>query len=97
MKIENNLKRKCIVTNEIIDVSFLVRFDFKKDNNSVSIDWDKNKKGRGAYFIPSEENWLKLIKIRALNRAFRTNVSSETYEKLDKELKEYLWAKKIQE
>ncbi|QSF13566.1 YlxR family protein [Mycoplasma sp. Mirounga ES2805-ORL] len=99
MKIEINkiFKRKCIITNQIIEANKLIRFDYDKKNNIITLDIQKNKKGRGAYFLPSEENWQKIVKTRGLNRAFRTKVSNETYKSIEQQLEEHACLKKIQE
>ncbi len=52
-------------------------------------------KGRGAYFIATEDNWNTVVRKKCLNKTFRTAVSKETYEKIEQELKEGLWLKKI--
>ncbi|QNM93503.1 YlxR family protein [Mycoplasma sp. Pen4] len=83
--------RKCIVTQQILPVDELIRFDYNKKTNTVSLDLNKNLKGRGAYFAPSIQNWEKLVKTRCLNRAFRTNVPAETYQNLALQLKEVLY------
>ncbi|WP_223216326.1 YlxR family protein [Mycoplasmopsis cynos] len=93
----NSLKRKCIITNQIIEISKLIRFDYKKATNILKIDWDKNMNGRGAYFVPEKQNWEKIKKTRALNRIFKTNFTFELYLKLEPELEEKLWAKKHQD
>ncbi|WP_318033592.1 YlxR family protein [Mycoplasmopsis edwardii] len=93
----NSFTRKCIVTNQIIEVSNLIRFDYKKQTNEIKIDWNNNLNGRGAYFIPTVDNWQKLKKTKSLNRVFKTNFTFEKYEEIEKELKELLWAKRITE
>lgn len=94
MKIETKKwNRKCIVTGEIVEINKLVRFDFDKKNNQISLDLEKNKKGRGAYFIPLKENWQKIVKTRGLNRAFRTSVDNEVYKSIEIELEETIWQK----
>ncbi|WP_027121411.1 YlxR family protein [Mycoplasma leonicaptivi] len=97
MKTETNQNytRKCIVTNNIINIDNLIRFDYNKKDNLITLDLNKSKKGRGAYFIPTQENWLKLKKTKALNRTFRTNVDMEVYNTIEQQLQEEeLWQKK---
>ncbi|MHA3825738.1 YlxR family protein [Mycoplasma sp. BRA285] len=92
--IENKIyTRKCIATNQITDINKLVRFSFDKATNLVELDLNKNKLKRGAYFIPTQENWNYIKKTKALNRVFRTNISPETYTKIEEELKEVLYDK----
>lgn len=56
MKTDKILTRKCIASMQIIPVKYLVRFDYQKQNNTLTIDQFKTKKGRGAYFLPTIEN-----------------------------------------
>ncbi|QCZ36446.1 YlxR family protein [Mycoplasma nasistruthionis] len=90
MKNEINYTRKCIATNQIVPINQLVRFDFVRSTNTVTLDLQKDKKGRGAYFIPATKNWELICKSRALNRTFKANISKETYEELFKQLQEVL-------
>ncbi|WP_233262747.1 YlxR family protein [Mycoplasma sp. NEAQ87857] len=82
--------RKCIVTNQIVDISLLVRFNYNKKTQEVTLDLNKNLPNRGAYFIPNATNWAKLKKTKALNRVFRTNFTKETYETIEQQLMEVL-------
>lgn len=82
--------RKCIITNEIVNHELLIRFDYNKSKNEVNLDLDRTLKGRGCYMLLNDENWAKAKKTKALNRAFRTNVSKETYEKIDTIIQEVL-------
>ncbi|WP_245597282.1 YlxR family protein [Mycoplasma buteonis] len=90
-KINSNYARKCIVTNTIVPIEKLVRFDYVKSENLITLDLSKNKKGRGAYFIPTLANWEKIKKSKALNRVFRFNVDKEVYEQIEQQLKEVLY------
>ncbi|MFV8499550.1 YlxR family protein [Mycoplasma sp. VS424B] len=94
MMTENkNYTRKCIATNAITPIDKLVRFSFDKETNLVELDLDHNKLKRGAYFIPTQENWNYIKKTRALNRVFRTNISPEVYIEIEEQLKEVLYGK----
>lgn len=93
MKTDKILTRKCIASMQIIPVEYLVRFDYQKQNNTLTIDQSKTKKGRGAYFLPTIENWAIIKKKRALNRSLRANITLEQYENLEAQLKELIWAK----
>ncbi|VEU70587.1 YlxR family protein [Mycoplasmopsis glycophila] len=93
-KINANFSRKCIVTNEILDISKLVRFDYDKKNQIISLDLKREKKGRGAYIHLTPENWEKAMRNKALNRTFRTNVSKEVYEEINKQIMEVLYEQK---
>ncbi|WLP85351.1 YlxR family protein [Mycoplasma seminis] len=90
--IENKTwSRKCIASNQIVDISELIRVCYDKNNNSLELDLNKNKGKRGAYFIPNEQNWNFIKKTKAFNRTFRTNITPETYDKIEAELKEVLY------
>ncbi|WP_254616012.1 YlxR family protein [Mycoplasma sp. OR1901] len=94
-KINRNFTRKCIATNQIIDVENLIRFNYVKTENKVTLDLKRESNGRGAYFIPSEENWNKIKKTKALNRVFKSNISNDNYLEIEQQLKEvFLWLKK---
>ncbi|WP_036463963.1 YlxR family protein [Mycoplasmopsis sturni] len=82
-----NFTRKCIATNQIVDVSQLVRFDLNK-NKEIRLDLKRELNGRGAYMIYSPENWAKIKKTKALNRVFRFGVSPEKYLEIEQELLE---------
>ncbi|MEA4115229.1 YlxR family protein [Mycoplasma sp. 744] len=84
-------KRKCFITNQIYPVNLLIRIDYKKTTNQIQLDLNNNLKGRGAYFYPTKENWEKILKFKGLNRIFRTNVTRDTYEKINKELEQIEW------
>lgn len=84
----NKITRKCIISNEILPINELIRFDFKKNENLVQLDYQKKLNGRGAYFYPTKSNWELIVRNKALNRAFRTKVSRETYDKINKQLEE---------
>ncbi|MBN4084282.1 YlxR family protein [Mycoplasma sp. CSL10166] len=97
-KINHNFTRKCIITNQIVDIKNLIRFNYLKNNNHATLDLKRELNGRGAYFIPSEENWNKIKKTKALNRVFKSNISKENYFEIEQELKEvFLWLKKHKE
>ncbi|WP_328592693.1 YlxR family protein [Mycoplasma anserisalpingitidis] len=89
----NNYTRKCVITHEILDVSQLIRFDYKKETNIISLDLNKTKNGRGCYLKNDPNLWSQFIKTKALNRAFRTNVNLEVYNNIYNELTEVLWKK----
>lgn len=97
--IDNNNKnhsRKCIVTNQIKPITELIRFDYNKNTGLISLDLNKSLKGRGAYFIPTVENWERIKIRKGLNKVFKFNVTKQTYEQIEKELKEAECLKKIE-
>ncbi|WP_406616011.1 YlxR family protein [Mycoplasmopsis hyopharyngis] len=91
-----NFTRKCIATNQITDIKNLIRFNLSKVQKKVTLDLKRTKKGRGAYFIPTVENWEKIVKTKSLNRVFRLNVDKKNYEKIQKELEDKKCLKKIE-
>ncbi|ADE19862.1 conserved hypothetical protein [Mycoplasma crocodyli MP145] len=94
MNEKNNYSRKCVVTNKIFPIDELIRFDYNKIENKVTLDLEKNKKGRGCYLLNNQELWTIFFSKKCLNRSFKTNLSSKDYEVLYKELEEVLWRKK---
>ncbi|VEU76347.1 YlxR family protein [Mycoplasmopsis columboralis] len=86
----NNYTRKCIITNQILDINKLTRFSLLKETQKVRLDLNKNLKGRGAYFEFTWENWEKVKKTKSLNRAFRFNVSPDDYLEIEKQLLEVI-------
>ncbi|WP_232954227.1 YlxR family protein [Mycoplasmopsis phocirhinis] len=90
------VKRKCIITNQILEISNLIRFDYDKKNNQICLDLDKKLKGRGAYLLLNEQTWQQVLKTKALNRTFRTNVNRETYINIQHQLEEAKCLKKIE-
>ncbi|BBU47523.1 YlxR family protein [Mycoplasmopsis felis] len=91
---QQNYNRKCIATNQITNISNLLRIDYDKKNNLICVDYEKVLKGRGCYFILNIENWEKIKKNKLLNRSFRTNISKEIYEEMDIKIKEFIYGKK---
>ncbi|MBU4690414.1 DUF448 domain-containing protein [Mycoplasma sp. ES3157-GEN-MYC] len=91
----NQINRKCIVTGQILPVNDLTRVDYDKKTGIISLDLKKTKKGRGCYFVANDENWNFILKTKALNRSFRTNVTKNVYESIEKELKEAECLKRI--
>ncbi|AHH45160.1 YlxR family protein [Mesomycoplasma bovoculi] len=78
-----NYNRKCIVCQQVLHVTKLLRFVYK--NKQVSIDdLSQNSKisGRGAYVCKQEDQIALLFKKRLLNRSFKTKINSEIYEQL---------------
>lgn len=50
MKTDKILTRKCIASMQIIPVEYLVRFDYQKQNNRLTIDQSKTKKVEALIF-----------------------------------------------
>ena len=79
-------ERTCMVCRKKQPKHELVRI-VKNKNGDIFLDSYAKADGRGAYICKSCECYEKLLKTKALNRAFHLNVSSEVYEKLINELK----------
>ncbi|WKX02536.1 YlxR family protein [Candidatus Mycoplasma mahonii] len=80
----NNIKRKCIVTNQILDISKMIRV-VRLKNGEFKV--NSLVPGRGAYII-NDSNFIDEIKRKkVLNKSFKTNVSSSIYKELEKIMK----------
>ena len=88
MKIENNVTRKCVYTNQILPITSLLRFN-KDKNNQIKVDWNNQLKGRGAYLIRNKEIILQALNKKIINKAFRMNVDKTIYNEIIKEVEEY--------
>lgn len=73
-------ERTCICCRNKFPQDRLIRI--ARNNGEYSVDVRKKSDGRGAYFCGSEECRKKLIKSRALDRAFKEKVGQEVYEML---------------
>lgn len=73
--------RMCSVCREHFPKKDLVRVVKNKDGN-IFIDRTFKADGRGAYVCKSEKCLEKLIKTRALNRAFKCNVPLDIYSEI---------------
>jgi predicted RNA-binding protein YlxR (DUF448 family) len=87
-KIKKVPQRKCIVCQDRDSKKELMRI-VKNKEGEIFIDLTKKANGRGAYICQSVECLEKAIKTKALNRAFKVEVSDEVYENLLAELKSY--------
>ena len=81
----HTIERTCIVCKQKQDKNQMSRIVC--DGQSVLIENEKKLNGRGAYICKDEKCISSLIKNKSLNRAFRKNVSLETYEEIVKYLK----------
>lgn len=73
--------RMCCVCRQHLPKKDLVRV-VKNKNNEIFIDQSFKAQGRGAYVCKSEECLNKLIKTRALNRAFKCEVPIDIYKNI---------------
>ncbi len=78
-------QRTCIVCRNETLKRELVRIVRSKDGE-ISVDFTGKKSGRGAYVCKCEDCVKNLISKKMLNRAFKMDISEETYLNLAKEL-----------
>ncbi|MCL2752372.1 MAG: YlxR family protein [Firmicutes bacterium] len=76
--------RTCIVCRTEGEKKALVRIVRTADG--AEIDKTGRAAGRGAYLCGNPECRIKLVKTRALNRAFKAEISLECYAKINEEL-----------
>lgn len=86
MKTKKIPQRKCIACQEKSDKKALIRI-VKNKENEIFFDPTSKANGRGAYICKEMACLEKAIKSKALNRAFKTEISPEVYENLKTELK----------
>ena len=80
-------KRLCVACREMREKGELVRITKSKDG-AISLDLTGKLPGRGAYICRSVDCLNRAKKIRALERAFSSDISDAVYETLTKELAE---------
>ena len=81
----NAPKRQCIGCGEIKEKRELIRI-LKTPEGGIVLDDTGKKNGRGAYLCRSSQCLEKAFKSRGLDRAFRTEVPKEVYDRLREEL-----------
>ena len=79
--------RQCIVCRQSKPKKELIRIVRTADND-FSVDKTGKLNGRGSYICNSEECINNLVKQKALNKAFKTNVDKEVYDKLKEQFVE---------
>lgn len=87
-KVKKIPQRKCIVCQDRDSKKELMRI-VKNKEGEIFLDPSGRANGRGAYICKDAECLKKAIKTKALNRAFKVEVSDEVYEKLLTELEAY--------
>ena len=87
-KVKKIPQRKCIVCQDRDSKKELMRI-VKNKEGEIFLDPSSRANGRGAYICKDSECLKKGIKTKALNRAFKVEVSDEVYEKLLAELESY--------
>ena len=85
-KVKKIPQRKCIVCQDRDSKKELMRI-VKNKEGEIFLDPSGRANGRGA--CKDSECLKKAIKTKALNRAFKVEVSDEVYEKLLAELESY--------
>lgn len=80
--------RMCIVCHNMVDKRDLVRIIRTKEGEYM-LDATLKANGRGAYICNNPECFAKMIKTKALNRAFKVNIPDEVYEKIQGEYDKY--------
>lgn len=88
MKQKKVPQRKCVVCNDRDSKRSLLRI-VKTKEGDIFLDLTGKANGRGAYICASAECIEKAVKTRALNRAFKMEISQEVYDKLKEELKKH--------
>ena len=78
--------RSCIVCREQKAKHELVRI-VRQSGGEVAVDETGRMDGRGAYVCRDDKCIAELIKRRALNRVFKTQVDAEVYTALQEDLK----------
>lgn len=72
-------ERTCIACKEHKPKGELIRI-VKDAEGNISLDFTGKKQGRGAYVCNDLACIEKCVKSKALNKAFKTNVSQEVYD-----------------
>lgn len=75
-------ERMCMICRKKNDKNNLLRIVKQKDG-SIFIDNSYNANGRGVYICNCDDCVRKAIKTRALNRAYKTEVSNTIYEDIE--------------
>ncbi|MBR7136319.1 MAG: YlxR family protein [Clostridia bacterium] len=73
-------QRTCACCRKKLNKSNLLRI--VKYQGQFDVDFEQKLNGRGAYFCGDDGCLKKLIKSRALDRAFKTKVPDEVYTRL---------------
>lgn len=86
MKTKNRVPlRQCTGCREMKNKKEMIRV-LKTSEGSIELDATGKKNGRGAYLCVSKECLDKAIKNHGLERSLKTEIPSEVYESLKKEL-----------
>ena len=77
--------RKCTGCGEMKEKRELIRI-LRTPEEEIVLDATGRKNGRGAYLCHSSQCLEKAFKTKGLDRAFRTSVPKEVYDRLREEL-----------
>jgi len=80
-------KRQCIGCQEMKEKRDMIRV-VKTSEGEITVDATGKKNGRGAYICPSKDCMQKAIKSRGLERAFKTSIPTEVYDRLMEEIED---------
>ena len=86
MQMRKKPQRQCIGCRESKDKKELIRV-VRTPEGEIVLDYTGRQNGRGAYLCANEECLQKAIKSNALSRSFKMNVPRETYESLERQLR----------
>ena len=75
--------RMCVACKQMQPKKELVRI-VKNKEDEIFIDLSNKANGRGAYICKTKACFEKCVKTKALNRAFKSEVDSQTIEELSK-------------
>lgn len=81
-------QRQCLGCGQMRDKRELIRV-IKTAEDEFIVDATGKKNGRGAYICPDCTCMKKVIKTKALDRAFKMSVPQEVYQMLEGELANY--------
>lgn len=81
----SNFERTCIVCKMKNHKNTMFRIVFK--NKILNLEEDKKLDGRGCYVCKNNKCADMLVKTKAFNRAFKTNIPLEDYEKIINKIK----------
>jgi len=89
-KIKHVPMRTCIQTREKLPKNELLHFVYLKDKGEFIFDPKGKARGRGANLKNDLDIFDMAVKVKAFNRAFKTNISSENINMVRKTVKKFL-------
>ena len=78
-------QRQCVGCRTMKDKKALIRA-VRSPEGVVSLDFKGKMPGRGAYVCPDPECLKKARKSRALERAFETEIPTEVYDAMERQM-----------